>query len=131
MKLPIAILFAGALSLSHVALAEKVWDPNGNVAINNWISGMYSGISGPLNTLLQNCQVAVAANCTVTILANGGIHASASDASQHFTVRFAGTNHQYNACHIYPQNPNAIGDKALRGANCYDANHQATYYKLN
>ena len=76
MKLPIVILFVGALTLSQAALADKVWVANPNTAINNWISGMYANIGGPLATELQNCKVAAAAVCTVTIQANGGVHTS-------------------------------------------------------
>nr|WP_199065623.1 hypothetical protein [Chromobacterium sp. ASV5] len=131
MKLPNAVLLACALGASQISLADKVWNANPNNDINNWISGMYANIDGSLGGILGACAADDAANCTVTIQANGGVHASASDASQHFTVRLAGPAAPYGACHIYPKNPAATGDKRLRGASCYDLNHQATYYKLN
>ncbi|MBE1159892.1 hypothetical protein [Dyella acidiphila] len=131
MKLPVAILLAGALAISQAAHADKVWNDNANSTINNWISGMYAGIGGELGTVLQDCQRAQAIDCQVTIQANGGVHVSASDDQNHFTVRFAGAHVQYDACHIYPKNPGNASDKSLRGANCYDPGHVAHYYKLN
>jgi len=131
MKLPLVILFASALVLSQAAQAEKNWNANHNPAINNWISGMYADVAGPLGALLQECQSAAAADCQVTIQAKDGVRPSRTDALDHFTVLFSGSHAQYKACHIYPQHPSNNKDKALIGANCYQAGHAPTYYKLN
>ncbi|MBB5864919.1 hypothetical protein [Xanthomonas sp. 3058] len=126
-----AVLSLGLLSLSQAALATKVWNASPNKIQNNWISGMYDNITGPLQTTLRQCQNAPQATCEVTIQANGGVHTSASDDTQHFTLRFTGNAAPYAACHIYPLVPGTPGDKRLQGATCYDAQHNGTYIKLN
>ncbi|CAD0330261.1 hypothetical protein CFBP7900_18880 [Xanthomonas hortorum pv. carotae] len=126
-----AMLSMGLLTLSQTALATKQWNANANQTLNNWISGMYTNITGPLQTLLHQCETAPQATCEVTILANGGVHTSATDDKQHFTLRFTGNPAPYLACHVYPQSPGNTNDKRLQGATCYDAQHNGTYFKLN
>ncbi|PPU36987.1 hypothetical protein XspCFBP7912_03930 [Xanthomonas sp. CFBP 7912] len=125
------LLSMSLLAVSQSALATKQWNANANQAINNWISGMYANIGGPLQTILQQCQLAPQATCEVTVQANGGVHTSATDDTQHFTLRFTGNPAPFGACHIYPLNPGSPGDKRLQGATCYDAQHNGTYFKLN
>lgn len=118
-------------ALAHTAWADKTWNANPNAALDNRISGMYAQIGGPLGSSLRTCQLDAVGDCNVIVMANGGIHASATDDRQHFTVRFAGANAPYGACHIYPQDPANPNSKALSGATCYDANHVGAYIKLN
>ncbi|MCD0247948.1 hypothetical protein [Xanthomonas melonis] len=124
------LLSMSLLAVSQSALATKQWNSNANPTIDNWISGMYANISGPLQTILQQCQLAPQATCEVTIMANGGVHTSATDGTQHFTLRFTGNPAPFGACHIYPLNPGIPGDKRLQGATCYDAQHNGTYFNL-
>lgn len=124
------MLSISLLAASQNALATKVWNANANQTIDSWISGMYASISGPLQTILQQCQTAPQATCEVTIQANGGVHTSATDGKQHFTLRFTGNPAPFGACHIYPLNPGSPGDKRLQGATCYDAQHNGTYFSL-
>ncbi len=123
------VLSIGLLSLSQAALATKVWNASPNQVQNNWISGMYANISGPLKATLQQCEAAAQPACEVTIEANGGVHASA-DKRQHFTVRFTGNAAAYTACHVYPRTPDTPGSIGLEGANCYNGG-RPTYFKLN
>jgi hypothetical protein len=124
------VLSIGLLSLGQTALATKVWNANPNQVQNNWISGMYANISGPLKATLQQCEAAAQPACEVTIEANGGVHISRTDNRQHFTLRFTGNAAAYTACHVYPTTPNIPGSKGLDGANCYNGGN-ANYFKLN
>ncbi|MBE1159891.1 hypothetical protein [Dyella acidiphila] len=130
MKLPVAVLLAGALAISQSAHADKIWNANPNPDINKWISGMYASIDGPLGSWLQICQTAQAVYCQVVIQANRGVNTSDSDVENHFTVRFTGSHTRYDSCHIYPKDPGNVNNKSLRGANCYAPGHVADYYKL-
>jgi hypothetical protein len=106
--------------------ADVVFNPNGNANINNSISRMLTqAMPYPLSTQYTSCKNEPnAVNCQVQIMANGGIHQSNTDPTLHFTVRFAGAQALYEACHFYP---NAAQD-ALTGVQCYDLNHAPAPY---
>ncbi|UXA48578.1 hypothetical protein [Xanthomonas prunicola] len=116
-----AVLSIGLLALSQNAFATMQWNANANNAVNQRITAMYANIPAPLQNTLNTCSNnAAAANCRVRVMANGGIHTSASDDAQHFTIRFDGAAAPYSACHIYPQAPAAANNTNVAGANCFN-----------
>ena len=120
-----ALLFFLALGCS-LAHADVVLNPNGNEEINGKIYAMLTKpMPYPLGTQYTNCKnESNTVNCQVQIMANGGIHNSATDPKLHFTVRFAGEQALYDACHFYPNDAQSI----LTGVQCYNLNHTPAPY---
>ena len=109
-----------------LASADVVFNPNGNANITNNISRMLAQpMPYPLGTRYTNCKNEPnAANCRVQIMADGGIHTSATDPRLHFTVRFSGGQALYDACHFYPNDTQTT----LIGTQCYNLNHTPAPY---
>ncbi|WP_153066248.1 MULTISPECIES: hypothetical protein [Xanthomonas] len=114
-------LSAGILLTSQTASATMQWNANANMGVNQWITNMYNNIPEPLRGTLDTCSnTAAAANCQVRVMANAGVHTSASDDQQHFTIRFAGNAAPYSACHVYPQEPANRNNPNVAEANCFN-----------